>query len=251
MNSKTRGCKPGLWKLPMTIATVIACVLVISASAEAASTKVTDRETLITEKIPKPAHIWVYDFAATADDVPAESALADQPTGHTEPQTDEQIAEGRKLGAQIAEELAKQIHDMGLPGLQATATTKPEINDLVIRGYILSIKEGSEKERVGVGFGSGASELQTAVEGFEVTAQGLRKLGSGKVEAEGSKAPGAALGVVGLIATHNPLGLIVGTGIKLHGEKTGSSEVGGRATQTAKEIADELKKRFKEQGWID
>jgi len=55
----------------------------------------------------------------------------------------------------------------------------------------------------------------------------------------GSKTPGAALGVVGLVATGNPAGLIVSTGMK------------GRAKQTAKEIADVLKKRFEEQGWIN
>jgi len=47
------------------------------------------------------------------------------------------------------------------------------------------------------------------------------------------------LGVVGLVATGNPAGLIVSTGMK------------GRAKQTAKEIADVLKKRFEEQGWIN
>jgi hypothetical protein len=53
-----------------------------------------------------------------------------------------------------------------------------------------------------------------------------------------------------LIATHNPAGLIISTSMKVYGEKTGSSEIGGRAKQTAKEIADVLKQRFQEQGWI-
>jgi len=37
----------------------------------------------------------------------------------------------------------------------------------------------------------------------------------------------------------------------VYGEESGSSKVEGRAKQTAKEIADVLKKRFQEQGWID
>ena len=86
--------------------------------------------------------------------------------------------------------------------------------------------------------------------GFQVTAQGLRKLGSGQTDATGSKAPGADLGALGLIATHNPVGLIVSTGTKVYGEESGSSTVKGRAKQTANEIADVLKKRFQEQGWI-
>jgi len=46
------------------------------------------------------------------------------------------------------------------------------------------------------------------------------------------------------------VGLIVSTGMKAYGEKTGSSGIEGRAKQTAREIADVLKKRFQEQGWI-
>jgi len=42
-----------------------------------------------------------------------------------------------------------------------------------------------------------------------MTAQGLHKLGSGKTDSEGGKTPGADLGVLGLIATHNPVGLIM------------------------------------------
>jgi len=84
-----------------------------------------------------------------------------------------------------------------------------------------------------------------------MTAQGLRKIGSGTTDAEGGKAPGADLGAAALIATHNPLGLIVSSGLKIYGEESGKSTVKGRAEQTAKEIADILKKRFQEEGWID
>ncbi len=140
---------------------------------------------------------------------------------------------------------------MGLPAAQAGAGTTPQINDIVIRGYLLSVNQGNEAERLVIGFGSGASELRTAVEGYQMTAQGLRKLGSGTVDSGGSKGPGAAVGVAGLIATGNPAGLIISTGMKVYGEESGSSKVEGRAKETAKEIADVLKKRFQQQGWIN
>lgn len=216
-----------------------------------AGTKITGHDEIVFEEIPRPAHIWVYDFAATGADVPAESALAGQHSDHSKPQTPEQIAAGRKLGAEIASELVERIRAMGLPAERPTAEAKPQINDLVIRGYLVSMIEGSEKKRIGIGFGSGESELKAAVEGFQMTPNGLRKLGSGSTDSTGSKAPGAALGVVGLVAMHNPLGLIVGTGVKVHKEKTGSATLEGRAKDTAKEIAGALKKKFQEQGWIE
>ena len=58
------------------------------------------------------------------------------------------------------------------------------------------------------------------------------------------------MGVAGLLATGNPAGLIISTGMKVYGEKSGSSKVEGRAKATAKEIADALKQRAEQQGWI-
>ena len=99
--------------------------------------------------------------------------------------------------------------------------------------------------------GSGASELQTVVEDFQMTAQGLRKLGSGTVIAGGSKSPGTALGVAGFLATKNPAGLIISGVMKVHGEKSGSCKLEGRAKATAKETVNVLKQRFQEQCWIN
>jgi Domain of unknown function (DUF4410) len=218
--------------------------------AGCAKTKITSREQLVTGPLPRPGNILVYDFAATASDVPADTTLAGQQPEVAASQTAEQIATGRKLGAQIAEELVEQIRGMGLSASAALPGMTPRINDIVIRGYLISFKEGSAAKRVAIGFGAGSSELRVAVEGFQMTDQGLRKLGSGSTDSGGSKTPGMAVGAAAFIATANPAGLIVSTGMKVYGEKSGKSKVEGRAKQTAKEIADVLKKRFQEQGWI-
>ena len=226
-------------------------LLALLVIAGCASTKVTSRDEIATGKLPRPNTIWVYDFAATPADVSDESALSGQHSEHNPPQTAQDIKTGRQLGAEIETELVKLIRGMGMSAEHAVTGTKPLINDLVIRGYLVSFKEGSAEKRIFIGFGSGASDLKVAVEGFQMTAQGLRKIGGGTTDAEGGKAPGADLGVLSLIATHNPAGLIVSTGMKIYGEESGKSTVKGRAAQTAKEIADVLKKRFQEQGWVD
>lgn len=84
-----------------------------------------------------------------------------------------------------------------------------------------------------------------------MTARGLRKLGFGTVDAGGSNTPGAALGLATFAATANPAGLIISSGAKVYGEASGSSKIEGRAKATAKEIADVLKQRFQDQGWIN
>ena len=216
-----------------------------------AGTKITGRQEIVFSEIPKPAHIWVHDFAATSADIPPESALSGQSEGNDTQQTAEQISTGRKLGAEIAADLVKEIRKMGLPAARPTAEERPQINDLVIQGSLISIVSGSAKKRFIVGFGSGETELKVVVEGFQMTAEGLRKLGYGSTESTGPKTPGEAAGILATIATHNPIGLIVSTGIKLHEHKTGSDTMEGRVKDTAKEIADVLKKRFQEQGWIE
>jgi len=229
---------------------LVPCLLSLVLLAGCASTKVAQRQVLVTEKIPRPGNIWVYDFAATPADVPAESGLAGQVADPATPQTAEQIAEGRKVGAELAKQLVQQIQAMGMPAAQASPATTPALNDLVIRGYLLSVQTGSAVERVAIGFGAGGSELRVAVEGFQMTAEGLRKLGSGTVDSGGGKTPGAALGAATFIATANPVGLVVSTGVKAYGEASGSSTIEGRAKAAAKEIADQLQPRFQQQGWI-
>jgi hypothetical protein len=230
---------------------IVMCLVALLVIAGCASTKVTGRDELVTGRLPRPNTIWVHDFAATPADVPAESALAGQDLEHSTPQTAKEIAIGRQLGDEIASQLIEQINSMGMSAERASAGTTPQINDIVIRGYLISFNAGSAAKRIAIGFGSGASDLKVAAEGFQMTAQGLRKLGSGTTDATGGKAPGADLGVLGLLATHNPAGLIISTGMKVYGEESGRSTVKGRAKQTAKEIADVLKKRFQEQGWIN
>jgi uncharacterized lipoprotein YajG len=245
-------CQPFQAPSPLRrrITAVVPYLFVLLVAAGCASTKVTNRQPLVTGQLPRPNQVWVYNFATTAADVPADSALAGQYSEGATSQTAEQIATGRQVGALIASELTEQIRSMGMPAARAGAGTTPQINDIVIRGYLVSVHEGSVAQRVVIGFGAGGSELKTVVEGFQMTAQGLRKLGSGTVDAGGGKAPGAALGVVGLAATANPAGLIVSTGMKVYGEASGSSKIEGRAQATAKEIADVLRQRFQQQGWI-
>ena len=230
--------------------TGMAFLFVITAIVGCASSSITSRQEYEGGKIARPDHIIVYNFAATPADVSGDSAIAGQYSQHSTPQTAGQIAAGRKVGAQIAKVLVEDIQGMGLPAERASSQTTAQIGDLVIKGSLLSINEGSAAECVTIGFGNGASQLKVAVEGYLMTDRGLRKLASGTADSSESKSPGAALGVVGAIATANPAGLIISSGMKVYGEASGSSTIEGRAKDMAKEISDVLQVKFQEQGWI-
>ena len=138
---------------------------------------------------------------------------------------------------------------MGLPAAQGSSGATPQVNDIVIRGYLVSVEQGSAAKRMTIGFGSGGSELTTAVEGYQMTANGLRKLGSAQpcIPRE-ARVRGRQSAERAWLITGSPVGLIVGGGMKIYGEASGSAKIEGRAKATAKEIADVLKQRFQEAG---
>lgn len=249
-NDRMRRCPTLLTALQKNKVTVFAGLVLILAAVGCASTRVANRERLVNEKLTKPGHILVHDFTATPAGVPTDSMFANSAVPLTPPSA-EQAALIRELGAAIAAELVTLIREMRMPAVQVSQGAGPQLNDIVIRGYFVSIDQGSAAKRMTLGFGSGESELTTAVEGFQMTASGLRKLGSGTTDARGSKGPGSALGAAGWLVTGSPIGLVVTGGMKIYGEASGSARIEGRAKATAKEIADELKLRFQEEGWID
>jgi Domain of unknown function (DUF4410) len=216
-----------------------------------ASTNVTEQTPLVNEKIARPNEIWVYSFAATPADIPADSSIREQVSAPSMPPTAEQLETGRQLGALIAEDLVADIQAMGLSAAQAGPESSPQVGDAVIRGYLVSVESGGAVKRFVIGFGYGTSEMDTVVEGYSMTPQGLRSLGSGTISSSGGKTPGVIVPAAMTIATGNPIGLIVVGGAKVYGEASGRNTVEGRAKATADEIAQQLRIRFQERGWIN
>lgn len=230
-----------------------ASLLVLALAGGCASTEVVNRQSNIgaNEKLPRPDRIVVYPFAATPEDIPQWSSASGQYAGHSKAPTAEELQAGRQLGAQVAKELAAEISGMGLRAeVAADRNTPPSAGEIAIIGYFLSIDEGSAVKRIALGFGSGAAELKTNVEVYQQTRAGLRRLGSGEIDAGGGKMPGVVLPLAVTVATANPIGLVVGGAVKAGTELSGRDTIEGTAKRTAKQIADELQKAFERHGWI-
>lgn len=218
--------------------------------AGCASTTVTQRQEYEGPQLPRPERIVVYNFAASLADVPAWAEGADAYAGQAPQQTQKQLDAGRKLGHAVAEELVGKIKGMGLPAEVGSATTPLEVGDYAIVGYFEAVNEGSAVERVALGFGAGAASMRTRVEGYQMTANGPRRLGGGQIDSGDSKGPGLAVPLAVTIATANPIGLVVGGAIKVAGEASGHDTIEGVSERTAEEIAEQLEAAFKRQGWI-
>ena len=226
---------------------------VLALVAGCASTQVTQSTPLASPGLARPNQIWVYNFVATSAEMPSDSSIGSQVSAPSSPPTADEIAQGHQLGALIAQNLVADIQAMGLNAAQAGPGTSPQVGDGVIRGYLVSVQGGGASgmvKRFVIGFGAGTSEMDTVVEGYVMTPQGLRKLGSGTLSSSGNKAPGMVVPAAVAIASGNPIGLIVVGGMKVYGEASGTNSLEGRAKATADAISDELRIRFQDRGWI-
>ena len=235
-------------------ANAIGLLVGVAILAGCASTTIT-RQTAMTfaPGLARPNQIWMYDFVAASSDMPAGSSLAGQVGAPSTPPTPEEIQTGREYGALIAQQLVKDIQNMGMPAIEAGPGSSPQVGDAVIRGYIVSTEgggAGSMVKRMVIGFGTGTTEMATIVEGYVMTPQGLRKLGSGTLTSSGNKSPGLIVPAAVAIAAANPVGLIVVGGVKVYGAASGRTGLEGRAKATADEIAAQLRIRFQDRGWI-
>ena len=229
----------------------VVSMLALAVLAGCASSSVTTRRSYVgDEEIARPGRIIVHSFAATPDDIPADAAVAGHYDRRATPQTAEEIELGRQLGARVANELVKEILKMGMPAERAGSGPKPQQGNVVIKGEFISIDEGSRLKRMLIGFGAGAAELKTFVEGYQVTASGLRPLGSAEVEAGGGKMPGMVVPVIGGgIAGRAATSAAISGGLNV-AQEIGPESLDSAAKRTAKEIAKVLEEAFKKRGWI-
>jgi hypothetical protein len=229
----------------------VVSILALAVLAGCASSDVSARRSYVgDEEIARPERIIVHSFAATPADIPANAAIAGRYDRRDTPQTAEEIALGRQLGDQVAVQLVKEIQDLGFPAELAGAGPRPQVGNLVIKGQFVSIDEGSRLKRMLIGFGAGAAELKTFVEGYQVTASGLRPLGSAEVEAGGGRMPGMLVPVAGGAAAGTAATSVAVSGALNVGQEIKPESIEGAAKRTAEEIAEVLEEAFEKRGWM-
>src|SRR5262245_12254637 len=153
---------------PRTLhARVVTAAFALLLMSGCAKTTVSDRQSYEGPRLARPARILVYDFAASQADLPAGygTAVSAPPVD----QTADDLSLGRKLGAEVAKDLVEDLQQMNLPAVSANGQPPPQLNDIAIVGYFVSIDSGSIAKRFAIGFGSGSPELATVVEAYVMT----------------------------------------------------------------------------------
>jgi len=230
-----------------TAATAMAAMLLTSGCA---TTSMSPQQSYGGPKLAKPGRILVYSFVADASQVDAGTQSENGYGAPSHQATPEELSVGRELGQKVASRLVEEINDMGMRAEVGDTAAPANVGDIILQGQFASIDEGSAAKRLVVGFGSGKAELKTFVQGYVMTTQGPRRVGGGTVDSGGGKSPGLIVPLLVTAATANPIGLVVGGAVKIGQEASGSSTVDGAARRTADQIAERLRSRFQQEGWI-
>jgi len=205
-----------------------------------------------TDRLDKPAVILVQDYQVSPDKVQLDSALSSRIKRAVKgtPKTEDQLKVEQEVSRTLTTTLVDEIRKLGIPAEPARMAAPVGGPTLSIEGQIMSVDEGNKAKRLVIGLGSGASEVRTLTQVYEVTSgDGHRLVEDFYTTTKSSRKPGfgpmAGLGAAaGLAASHAAAAGGVGLATAL------SQTVEADVKHSAKQIAKELAKLFVEQGWI-
>jgi hypothetical protein len=191
--------------------------------------------------LPKPERLIVYDFAIDTSAVQVDQSQKIRPrnviTGAEKPEV---IA--RKASSKFSAELVKKLQATGIPVEHVAADVAQPENSLAIQGSFVSLKQGDKAQRVALGMGVGAAEVQTKV-GVHLKTPGQAVLLS-EFQTETTPAENVGAGVVSAVGV-NPAAAVAKSTVTDR-RKTIESLAKNTAGATAKEIT----KAMAAQGWI-
>ena len=157
---------------------------------------------------------------------------------------------GHKVARTITDALVGEINAMGLPAQRAWGAPRSWGNVMVVEGYLASINEGNEAERVAIGLGTGASDVETRVQLYTTNASGLVVVETFTTSMKSGYMPGMAETMgAGAIGGHLAVAAVAGAGLHTASESL-SGDVEAEANRTAKAVAKELRGYFQTQGWV-
>jgi len=187
--------------------------------------------------LTRPPVVLVYDFATHPEDERGRES--------TREDSERAIATANSLSEQTVEKLREK----GIHAERASAGTAPPLHAFLLKGQFVTIDAGSRIQRMVIGFGAGASELEVRVQVYQQMAAGPRRIARAEVDAHGSRKPGMAVPIAGGAAAGSAaVSAAVSGGMTLVTEKRGGMDQD--AGNLAKQIAERAEIFWKEQGWL-
>jgi hypothetical protein len=228
----------------------LATIALVAGLAGCAPTKVTTT-TEYQGDLPRPGMVFVYDFAASPDEVKLDEGIIAKlgDAGKGTPRTEQERAIGRKMAGVLASKLVTELDNAGI-GAQRTSQPQPSgDNVLLLKGQFLSIDEGNQTERVVIGLGMGRSDVKTSVQVYETLTTGPFLVEQFIGDARSGFKPGMAESLgAGAAAGHLGAAAVIG-GATTIGSEAFAANIEADADRTAKQLVKQIKQLYKDKGW--
>ena len=198
--------------------------------------------------LSRPDRILVYDFAVSDQEVKEyQGIMRQQPTIKNAAERERLL--GRDVQDALADEVVNHMKFLGFAVERVAPGSKATGNELIVDGQFLTVDEGNPLYRLVIGFGDGASTVQTRVQVYQGPES--RKLLEFTTQSDSGKLPGAAptLGA-GAVAQGGVTAGMVVANATASGYKTYNSDVARMAAESGDQVARYLSEFFAKQGWI-
>jgi len=198
--------------------------------------------------VPRPERILVYDFAVSAQEVREYQGIMRQQPAIKDPAERERLL-AQEVKDALADELVDGLRSLGFRVERVKRGTDATGTDMLIDGQFLTVDEGNPLHSLVIGFGSGASSVQTQVQVYQ--APDARKIMEFTTQSDGSKMPGAATTMAaGAAVSGGVTAGMVAANAAASGVRTYKSDVARMAADSGDQVARYLSEFFGKQGWI-
>jgi hypothetical protein len=232
-----------------TAARTLAVAFVVALAACTPRTQM-ERNRVATGPLPRPDVVLVHDFSVSPDEITLDTNISRRLRELTQGTTDAQELErvARAISASVTQNLVADLRSRGMNAVAAAGAPPLAGRPLSIEGQFFSINEGSERRRMIVGFGAGASEVRTLVQVFDGSGPSRLLVEDFYVNARSAPKPGmAGIGAAGEVAGRAAATAGTNSGLELLGANRQTVEADAR--ELAKRIGAEIAKLFEQQGW--
>jgi hypothetical protein len=228
----------------------LALAITVAACAGAKTTSQVDQTSIANAR---PDAVVIYPFAVNPSEVTLNQGIFNR--AYRDMSGTNQTAEEQQIADQTAQNLCVRVAaNLTQKGISASCMNRgipPTGNNvLIVDGQFTDINEGNRLRRLVVGLGAGQSTLDTAVQGYQKTAEGSQQILDFTTHADSGYMPGAGVtGPAGAAAGGAVAAATLGANLAAGGIKTATSSTGFLADKTVSQITDQISSYYARQGW--
>ena len=200
-----------------------------------------------------PMRVVIYPFAVDPDEVELNRGFINR--AYRAVSASDEDATQDEIGDDISQSVCLNVaSDLSAKGYDAICQKRGVVplgeNLVVVDGEFNNVSEGNRLSRTVIGFGAGASTLDTNVYVVQRTSNASNQLMQFGTHADSGKMPGVAVtGAPGAAVGGAAAAASLGANVAMSAAKAHKSSMGSLADMTADEIVNHLTQYFAQQGW--